>query len=77
MNQDDKLVCPVCEKGRLTLHTYSENYLHNGKVLHINGLEGYLCNTCSADLVYPDQIRRGHTKYLEAAKADDDLRDAN
>ena len=68
-----ELVCPVCEKGRLTPQTYSEEFRHGGKVLRVDGLEGYQCDTCGADPVFEDQIRRGHVKYQDARRRADGL----
>jgi HTH-type transcriptional regulator/antitoxin MqsA len=68
-----ELVCPVCEKGRLTPQTYSEEFCHGGKVLRVDGLEGYQCDTCGADPVFEDQIRRGHAKYQDARRRADGL----
>lgn len=68
-----ELVCPVCEKGRLTPQTYSEEFHYGDKVLRVDGLEGYLCDTCGADPVFEDQIRRGHAKYQDAKRRADGL----
>src|SRR5690625_613092 len=68
-----ELICPVCEKGHLTPQTYSEELEYRGKTLRVDGLEGYLCDTCGADPVFEDQIRRGDAKFQDARRQADGL----
>ncbi|MGH8162266.1 MAG: type II toxin-antitoxin system MqsA family antitoxin [Gammaproteobacteria bacterium] len=71
--KNDELICPVCERGHLTPQTYSDEFSYRGKMLRVDGLEGYLCDTCGADPVFETQIRRGHAKYQDARRRADGL----
>lgn len=67
------LTCPVCEEGHLTESTFADDFKHGKKTLHIDGLECYLCNTCGADPVFPDQIRRNHLHIADFKRVEDGL----
>lgn len=65
--------CPVCEKGELTTTVYSDTFSHNGKPLQVHGLEGYRCDRCGADPIFPDQIKRNQTRIADAKRKADGL----
>lgn len=69
----DLLTCPVCERGHLNPITYSDQYNHNGRVVVVDGLEGYQCDQCSADPIYPEQARRNHLRIADAKRTADGL----
>lgn len=62
-------ICPVCEKGLLIVSSFSGNFQHHGKIIHVDGLECYRCDTCGADPVFEDQIHRNHLRIASARKA--------
>ncbi len=67
------LTCPMCERGTLTPVAYSETFQHHGSELYVSGLEGYECECCGADPIFDDQIRRNHTRILDARRRADGL----
>lgn len=66
-------LCPVCDVGNLTLATHSQDLMHDGKPLHVDGLEHFVCASCGADPILPDQVRRNHRKIADAKKHADCL----
>jgi HTH-type transcriptional regulator/antitoxin MqsA len=64
-------VCPVCDEGSLTRETYAEQIRHNGKDLTVVGLERCRCDSCDADPVLTDQIRRNQVKLCDARRRAD------
>jgi len=68
-----EIICPVCEEGVLTESTFEDNFRHNGQEVHVDGLECYQCDTCGADPVFEDQIRRNHLRVADAKRKMDGL----
>ena len=65
--------CIVCDEGTLTERTYSDQFKHGTRSITVNELEGYLCNVCHIDLIFPPQIRRNHLKIVDAKRKHDGL----
>jgi HTH-type transcriptional regulator/antitoxin MqsA len=65
------LLCPECEKGHLVASLYVDDFQHDGQVVSVDGLEGYVCDRCGADPVFPDQIRRNHRRIADAKRRSD------
>jgi HTH-type transcriptional regulator/antitoxin MqsA len=65
--------CNDCDTGVLSASTWTAKVKHNDKVLSVENLECYLCNTCGADPVFAGQIRRNQLKIVDAKRASDSL----
>lgn len=70
---DSSLVCPECEQGQLAASTWSGEFRHGDKLVHVDGLECYACSACGADPVFADQIRRNQLKIADAKRQADGL----
>jgi len=68
-----KTVCPVCEEGRLTEEVYQGEIQHNGAKLMVIGLERCRCDTCGADPVLVEQIKRNQVRKADARRTADGL----
>jgi HTH-type transcriptional regulator/antitoxin MqsA len=64
-------VCPVCERGTLSTEKYTEQIQHNGKSFPVEDLERCRCDTCGADPVLTDQIRRNQVRICDAKRQAD------
>ncbi|MBE0510696.1 MAG: type II toxin-antitoxin system MqsA family antitoxin [Gammaproteobacteria bacterium] len=67
------MICPVCEEGHLHEDHFAGDFKHGDKLVHVDDLECYRCNTCGADPVMEDQIRRNHLKVADAKRRMDGL----
>ena len=65
--------CIVCDKGTLTERTYSNQFQHGNHSITVSELEGYLCDFCHIDLIFPPQLRRNHIKIVDAKRKHDGL----
>ena len=65
--------CPVCEQGQLTPETYDDEFLHNGNPIRVRGLERHLCSACSAQPIFPEQIKRNQIRIADAKRTVDGL----
>jgi HTH-type transcriptional regulator/antitoxin MqsA len=70
-------VCPVCEQGHLTAEVYVGEVQHNGSQLSVSGMERCRCDTCGADPVLVDQIKRNQIRIADARRACDGLLSAD
>ena len=70
MSQPSRL-CPVCERGTLSAERYTEQIQHNGKSVTVQDLERYRCDTCGADPVLTEQIRRNQVRICDAKRQAD------
>jgi HTH-type transcriptional regulator / antitoxin MqsA len=68
-----KTVCPVCDEGRLTEEVYVGEIHHNGAKLMVSGLERCRCDTCAADPVLAEQIKRNQLRIADARRTVDGL----
>lgn len=59
--------CPFCEAGNLTPRIRTGDF---GDVT-VQGLEGYVCDTCPSQPIFPDQIRRNQER-IKAARSQSD-----
>ena len=71
INQD--LICPVCEEGQLHEATFADDFKHGDSTIHVEGLECFECESCGADPVFKDQIRRNHLRVADAKRTADGL----
>ncbi|HEY4212201.1 MAG TPA: type II toxin-antitoxin system MqsA family antitoxin [Steroidobacteraceae bacterium] len=71
MNNLSAAVCPVCEMGTLTPEVYSDEIQHNGKVIVVEDLERSRCDSCGADPVLTDQIKRNQVRICDAKRRGD------
>jgi hypothetical protein len=62
--------CPWCEVGNLTPVVWGAKFTFIDKP--VEGLEGMKCDTCDAEPILTDQIRRNEVK-IDAARAADYL----
>lgn len=65
--------CPMCDVGHLTPERYEDEFDYRGQKLQVADLECYVCNTCGADPVFEDQIRRNHRLVTDAKRRADSL----
>lgn len=71
MTNEKNHVCTECRVGTLEASTYSDNFNHGKGTLRVEGLECYICNSCGADPVLVDQIRRNQLRIADAKRAAD------
>lgn len=64
--------CPFCEIGNLIPHLRSGEF---GDVM-VHGLEGYVCDGCSSQPIFPDQIRRNQER-LKDARSQQSIKEVN
>jgi HTH-type transcriptional regulator/antitoxin MqsA len=69
----ETIICPLCDEGELTLGTYADDFKHNNGTIHVEGLECCICNTCGADPVLPEQVRRNHLIIADAKRVKEGL----
>jgi HTH-type transcriptional regulator/antitoxin MqsA len=62
-------VCPVCEQGRLTAGLHNEEIRHDGATILVRDLEYCRCDTCGADPVLTEQIKRNQIRIADARRA--------
>ena len=67
------LICPVCEEGQLHETTFADDFKHGDSTIHVKDLECFACDSCGADPVYKDQIRRNHLRVADAKRTSDGL----
>src|SRR5664279_5927675 len=60
--------CPVCERGSLSLSTYSGRFMHRGAELEIGDLVSWLCDMCGERTMEPQQIRANNAKVAQAKR---------
>jgi HTH-type transcriptional regulator/antitoxin MqsA len=65
---DERKVCDECGTGHLEPASYSDNFLHNGTAISVDGLECHICDNCGADPVFTDQIRRKQRRIADAKR---------
>ena len=64
----DDMLCPQCETGQLQPSTFEDDFNHGDGTLHIGDLECYVCDSCGADPVFTNQIRRNQLKITDAKR---------
>jgi HTH-type transcriptional regulator / antitoxin MqsA len=67
------LTCPICGRGSLSAETYSDEIRHNDQTLVVSDLEGSRCDTCNADPVLTEQIKRNQIRISDAKRRADGL----
>ncbi len=67
------LICPVCEEGQLHETTFSDDFKHGNSTIHVEDLECFECESCGADPVFKEQIRRNHLRVADAKRTSDGL----
>lgn len=67
------LTCTECGSGTLYPATWESDFRHGDVMLHVTDLECYRCDTCGADPVFTDQIRRNQLKIADAKRVHDGL----
>jgi len=67
------LTCPVCEEGQLHESTFADDFKHGDSTVHVEELECFQCESCGADPVFKDQIRRNHLRVADAKRISDGL----
>lgn len=70
---DQRKICPDCETGHLVESVYADEFKHGDGVVRVDGLEGYLCDNCSVEPIYPAQMRRNHARVADAKRQADGL----
>lgn len=73
MMSKQPMICPVCEEGHLHEARFAGDFKHGDRTVHVDDLECYRCDTCGADPVLQDQIRRNHLKVADAKRRIDGL----
>lgn len=67
--------CPDCETGTLRLERYSDEFNYRGQLLTVEGLQCWVCDSCAADIIRPEQIRHGDKLFADARRRADRTRD--
>lgn len=70
---DQNTLCPMCDVGHLSPITYTMRIDYHGQPLVVEGLEANQCDTCGADPVLEDQIRRNQRRITDAKREVDGL----
>jgi putative zinc finger/helix-turn-helix YgiT family protein len=70
---DQANTCPDCETGQLGLEVYSDEIIHHGRPLVVEGLECWACDQCGAEIIRRDQIRHADKLIAEAKRKADGL----
>jgi len=65
--------CPVCEAGGLSVVRTSLDIDYAGRTLTVDGIEHSVCNSCGAEPVLPEQIRRNDLRIADAKRSADGL----
>lgn len=73
MNNNNEMICPLCEEGELRPVVYAENYRHGNGTVLVEGLEGCECPVCGGQPVLTEQIRRNQVRVADARRAVDGL----
>jgi hypothetical protein len=63
--------CPFCETGNLTPSTRTRYFGHSTGEIPVDGLEGYVCDNCPSQPIFPDQIKRNQERVAAARLARD------
>lgn len=66
-------VCPVCEEGTLVTESYSDEIMHQGKLLLVHGMQRSRCLQCGSDPVLANQSRINDRIIAEAKREADGL----
>lgn len=61
-------ICPVCDQGKLSVETYTDEIPYNGKNLQVSGLECCHCPDCGAKPILTEQIRRNQVRICDAKR---------
>lgn len=64
--ESEEPTCPVCEGWNLVRSRYVARLKVPEGEVEVPNLECYICPSCGADAVYPEQAHRNHTKYEKA-----------
>jgi len=65
---EKRLICPVCDRGTLTERTYKENFKLDQGTVPVEGLTYCECDSCGADPVLKEQLRRNHRRVIDAQR---------
>lgn len=65
--------CPFCGSAEFRPTTYSDDFRHNGKSVHVTELAGMLCANCSEITVPPAQVKANHLRIADAKRASENL----
>lgn len=68
---NNQLHCPECDRQTLEPSVWAHDFKHEDRVVHVDGLECYLCSNCGADPVFPEQIRRNERRIADAKRRSD------
>jgi len=71
--KNSDLICPVCEEGHLNESTFTDDFKHGDSTVHVENLECFVCDSCGADPVFKDQVRRNHLRVTDAKRKFDGL----
>lgn len=65
--------CPVCETGDLSTARTSLEIMHHGQHLNVDGIDHSVCDSCGAEPILPEQIRKNDLRIADAKRATDGL----
>ena len=69
----EPLICPVCDEGLLTPEIHSDEFLHYGGSIQVDGLSKCVCSECGADPVLNHQIRSNKLLISDVKRVHDGL----
>lgn len=61
-------ICPCCEVGTTRTHTFSDEYVHRGRRIIVEGLTGYRCESCE-ELSFDAALLKANNKLVAQARA--------
>lgn len=59
----------MCETGKLSPITFTDNFTYKDKSIQVDGLHGMLCENCGADPILTEQILLNQEKIADAKRA--------
>ncbi|MCP4698752.1 MAG: YgiT-type zinc finger protein [Gammaproteobacteria bacterium] len=65
-------ICPMCERGELTLKSTIDTYQHKGKFFSIT-VECAECPVCGSEITLPGQIENNESRIRDEKRKQDGL----
>ncbi len=72
MNQE-KISCPVCERGELIFKKGSSSYCYKGHNFTLEDIEYCECPTCQYEIILPEQSKRNEVRIRDEHRKIDGL----
>jgi YgiT-type zinc finger domain-containing protein len=69
----DKMVCPLCESGKLIPRQTVEHYCYKGHHFSLANIEYSECPSCHSEIVTPEQIKHNEVRVRDEHRKIDEL----